>query len=471
MKILVAIANYGLKNNRYLSKLLDSYRSMKHKVHIVILSNIPKDFGEDVEVIVGLPTKDPWSLPFGHKKLFNDRIDDYDLFIYSEDDTLIDENNINAFLNVTKLLPSNEIVGFLRYEIDAFGNKYCSTIHNDYHWEASSVKSVGEYTFAYLTNLHSACYILTQTQLREVIKSGGFLVPPHQGDYDLLCSAATDPYAKCGLIKVVCISHINDFMLPHLANQYISKMGLSFKELFAQIGKMLEIAKNKNVIELFPELDQSHTCGLHSHYKYYGSCREEIINLLPLNVNSVLSIGAGQGNTEARLKEKGYDVSAIPLDNVISASIELRNIDTIPAYHLNIPESLRGKKYDAILFLDILCCNKFAKDIVEHSHDFLSDHGVLIIGIPNPYYLRHWTTKHKGLNAIKYRTILSSTVKTVVDCKYEVSFIKHSVNTKYKNLSGVTLNLIDRALSNTTYIVAKKKSHATNMHDNSFLQE
>ena len=115
MKILVVIASYGLKNQAYLRRLIDEYTSMSYGIDIVILSNIPKELGSDIEVRVGLPAKNPWSLPFGHKKLFAERIDEYDLFIYSEDDTLIKQENIDAFLKVTKVLPENEIAGFLRY--------------------------------------------------------------------------------------------------------------------------------------------------------------------------------------------------------------------------------------------------------------------------------------------------------------------------------------------------------------------
>src|ERR1700688_853748 len=114
MKILVAIANYGTQNDRYLHRLLAEYRSMSYEVDIIVLSNLSKDLGPDVEVKVGLPTKDPWSLPFSHKQLFADRRSNYDLFIYSEDDMLVTERNIRAFLAATEILKKNEIAGFLR---------------------------------------------------------------------------------------------------------------------------------------------------------------------------------------------------------------------------------------------------------------------------------------------------------------------------------------------------------------------
>ena len=140
MKILVAIANFGIKNIKYLERLLIEYRSInKYQIEIVVLSNIEKDLGPDVEVLVGLPAKNPWSLPFGHKKLFADRMENYDLFIYSEDDTLITERSIDAFIEVTRILPKEFIAGFIRYEISESGNRYYSTIHAHYHWDPNSI--------------------------------------------------------------------------------------------------------------------------------------------------------------------------------------------------------------------------------------------------------------------------------------------------------------------------------------------
>lgn len=64
--ILVAIANYGTGNRQHLERLISAYRAMRARVDIVVLSNIPKDLGTGVEVRVGLPSPNPWSLPFAH---------------------------------------------------------------------------------------------------------------------------------------------------------------------------------------------------------------------------------------------------------------------------------------------------------------------------------------------------------------------------------------------------------------------
>ena len=148
MRILVAIACYGTKNLKYLQVLLTEYRRMPFKVDVVVLSNEPKDLGPDVEVVVGLPAKNPWSLPFGHKRLFAERLKHYDLFIYSEDDTPLTEKNIRLFLDAVRVLPPDHIAGFLRYETGPDGTRHVSSAHGRFHWVPESARQIGGETFA-----------------------------------------------------------------------------------------------------------------------------------------------------------------------------------------------------------------------------------------------------------------------------------------------------------------------------------
>src|SRR3954447_11602666 len=162
MKILVAIANYGTGNDKYLAQVVSEYRSMKRDIDFVVLSNVNKNVGEGIEVKVGLPTKDPWSLPFAHKRVLADYVDDYDLFIYTEDDMLITDRHIESFLNISKFLAEDEIVGFMRFELGPDGRRYFPDVHNRFHWDPRSVRTRGEYTIAFFTNEHAGCYILTR---------------------------------------------------------------------------------------------------------------------------------------------------------------------------------------------------------------------------------------------------------------------------------------------------------------------
>ena len=193
----------------------------------------------------GYSDSNPWSLPFAHKKLFAERADKYDLFIYSEDDILITEANLRAFMDVTAALQQDEIAGFLRIEKGANGEANYPDIHAYFHWDPTSVRSRGRYTLAHFTNEHAACYVLSQQQLKRAINSGGFLVEPHEEKYDLLCTAATDPYTQCGFKKLVPVSHIDDFTVHHLSNKYVGRVGVSALELRDQTEALIRISGAK----------------------------------------------------------------------------------------------------------------------------------------------------------------------------------------------------------------------------------
>ena len=100
-------------------------------------------------------------------------------------------------------LGQDEIAGYLRYELCQDGTVSLPDVHGTFYWKPQSVRRRGSYTVAEFTNEHAAFYVLTQAQLKRAIDSGGYLQGPYEGRYDMLCTAATDPYTSCGLRKVV----------------------------------------------------------------------------------------------------------------------------------------------------------------------------------------------------------------------------------------------------------------------------
>jgi 2-polyprenyl-3-methyl-5-hydroxy-6-metoxy-1,4-benzoquinol methylase len=365
---------------------------MPYDIDIVVLSDIPKELGSDIEVIVGLPNKNPWSLPFGHKKLFAERADKYDLFIYTEDDILITEKNISAVSKVTQILPENEIAGFLRYEIEALEQKdnravkkyWFPDVHGHFHWVPDSVKSIEKYTFASFTNEHSACYILTNEQLKKAINSGGFVVGLHDGRYDLLCTAATDPYTQCGFTKVICISSLDDFLVHHLSNKHVGKTGLSGDNFQKQVEMLLSRGLDK---ENKKQLIKTETKWNKS---YYEPCRNDILSIIPAEAKNILSVGCGWGLTEAKLVEKGIKVVGIPLDSIIAVCADAKGIKvTTPDFDESI-KSLSNERFDCIIFSEILQTLPNPIEILSKYTGLLSADGVIIVSAPNFNYFKRW---------------------------------------------------------------------------------
>jgi len=392
MRILVAIANYGTKNRLYAEQLIDNFRSFESDVDIVVLSEAAKDFGSDVEVRVGLPTSNPWSLPFAHRPLFVERQDDYDVFIYTEDDTEILEHHVESFLDVTRQLPEQMLAGFIRYEIGPDGKSYYSTVHAHYHWDVGTVFRIGERVFSRYTNDHSACFVLTRQQLARCIESGGFVVEPHEGAYDMLCSAATDPYTRCGFTKVLCISHIADFSLHHLPDVYLGRIGIDREEIDRQIAKLVEIESTKEscgpLVETSATLD-----GLVLDKLYFDELQPAVLELAPPEAKRILSVGCERGLTEGELVIRGHQVTAVPVDCVIAESARMRGINTTSPDFEAAANELAGQRFEVVWFNDLLSYVDDPVALLRAHRRFLSDDGVVLVSFNN----------HRSVQMLKHR--------------------------------------------------------------------
>ncbi len=394
LKILVAIASYGRNNDQYLAQLVKEYQSMPFDVDIVVLSNVQKEVGPGIEVVVGLPTKNPWTLPFGHKKIFAERLNSYDLFIYSEDDILITEANVNAFLKVSEILPADKIAGFLRYECGANSAINYPDVHGHYHWDVSSLLTIGEYQFAHFTNEHSASYVITREQLRKAIASGGFIVEPHEGKYDLLCSAATDPYTRCGFQKVLCISHMSEFMIRHLSAKYVGvaehvgfHLGLDGAGFQSEIDALLRMGQNGHRPDGLMRPETNLKGALYSK-DFYEAARTEVISEIPSTATSVLSVGCGSGVTEKLLASKGVRVVAVPLDAVVAAGAETEGVEIIGGDVDSVRKKLAGRKFDCLLLSNVLHLVEDPVEMLGSFAEFLSKGAALVIVVPNVRALR-----------------------------------------------------------------------------------
>jgi SAM-dependent methyltransferase len=382
MKVLVAIASYGRQQDHYLQKLLASYRAMPFDVRIVVLSNLPKNLGSDVEVRVGLPTKDPWSLPYSHKQLFADRINDFDLFIYSEDDMLISEANLRAFVAASRVLNDDEVPGFLRTEFDSKENEYFCDAFEQWHWNPYSVVERGGQAFASFSNEHSACYVLNQDQLKRCIDSGGFLIPPHEDRHDLLCAAATDPYTRCGLKRLIGVSELDKFLVPHLSNKYIGKCSLPSADFRRQVEALREIHKGKRpAAQLFET--ETLLPGILWSKSYYEPARTDELDLIAQGSKKVLSVGCGWGRAEEELKKRGIRVVALPIDSVIAACAEARGIEVIHGSFEEAQRRLCKSRFDCVFLPNILHIVPEPTKLLKTLMRFVAPDGKLVITVPN----------------------------------------------------------------------------------------
>jgi 2-polyprenyl-3-methyl-5-hydroxy-6-metoxy-1,4-benzoquinol methylase len=388
MKILVAIASYGVANDRYLHKAVREYQAMEGIVDIVVLCEKSKPVPFGTRLLVGLPTRDPWSLPFAHKRLFADHVDEYDLFIYAEDDILITHDNVQAFLEASSILPEDEIAGFFLIELGPDGRLYYPEVNKHFHWDPQSVRARGRHLFARFSCEHAGCYILTRVQLKRAIASGGFAVGPHQGKYDLACTASTDPYTQCGAKKMVCISELDRFYVRHLSNKYIgTDFDLEDVEFQKLVRALHEIAAGKRAP--WQLLDEPETLTrLRWAENYYERTRSELADLVPLSATTMLSIGCGWGDLEGKMVERGVRVTAIPLDSVIAACAEARGITTVYGGVEDIHERMGSKRFDCILISNVLHLMRDPLGVLRACTEALSNEGRIVFSAPNFDYLK-----------------------------------------------------------------------------------
>ncbi|MEM9712636.1 MAG: oligosaccharide flippase family protein, partial [Actinomycetota bacterium] len=392
-RMLVAIAYHGTRNEPHVLRLIEEYRSMRFDVDIVLLTDEAKLI-TGVEQRIGAPINDPWSLPFGYQQLFAERRDDYELFVYSEDDTLITEAHVDSFLHATAALPDGLVPGFLRVEEREDGTLSCSTVHNHYHWEPDSALRVGDDVYGVFSNPHSGSFILTGEQLDRALDSDGFLLPPRAGRYDMLVTAATAPYTSCGLRKVICLTRLDEFLLPHLTNKYLGSMGIPVDDVRAQadalVGTLSGSVPTDRLFDPTSNLDDGRW-----DKRFYEPVDAPLLEAVPADARRVLSVGVGSGALEVALTDRGHEVTGIPLDAIIAVSargkgIELTSPDLGRALRL-----LGARRFDAVVFARSLHHFADPAAVLDRILRLVEPRGAVVASFPNLRRHRTQTRLHR----------------------------------------------------------------------------
>ena len=477
-RLLVAIANHGHKNTDFCRHLIDRYRALPFETTIVVLSDTAKNYGSDVDVRIGAPTANPWSLPFAHRPLFVEESENYDFFIYTEDDTEILHHHLELFVEATALLPDDKVLGFIRYEKNDAGTVRYSTVHHSYRWMPQSVTRAGGYAFAEYTNTHAGAYVLTQTQLRKCIASGGYALEPHNENYDMLVSAATDPYTQCGLTKVVCLTDLRHNSLHHMSNAYLGKIGVEAEEFECQVEQLLAASADANessgINHLTTQLfDPSTSVPGRDHpwdKRFYEPLRPQLLDAVPNDAASVLSVGCERGLNEAVLVERGMAVTGIPIDGVIASSAARRGIEVTDADFDRVLGQLEGRQFDVVLFNRSLSYFPRPVEVLRRIAPFVSSGGSVIvcfenmaeIGIVRSRLRRAGAqVRREGFAGAGIHWTSPSTVSSwLTDADYRVGAEIFNVDPARKKLSRWMGGRADSWLSRDYLVVANRRQES-----------
>lgn len=228
MKTLVCIANYGESQLLYLHELLIEYDNMERfQINVVLHTTTKVDLSR-YSFAARQILCDPAigrELAVCHREVMLEAQDDYELFIYSENDTLINEQNLLAFCEATEKLPDPYVVGFIRYERNRERPDDLEMYLPDAHPSGGRVLeeqlTINNARYAKLRNRHQGCFVLTRHQLKRAAQSP-FFNYYNRSDPLNREVGATFVYIGCGLQKVIPVDRIDHLMIRHLPDKYVN---------------------------------------------------------------------------------------------------------------------------------------------------------------------------------------------------------------------------------------------------------
>ena len=225
MKILSTIACYAGNSNQYIRPVVEQ---LKQVSDVVVFS--PEII--DIEgVKTELRSKDlQHALVFEPRQYILDHLNEYDYFLYNEDDILIPKDSLLHAIDINHRISRVDIqnnVSFLRYELDNSIPEFVDlhpghSVHLGGNGVSDIIKYVtavdGEYYFA-PWNLHSGNFLLSRHQVAALRYNNLFPTVAKATYAGILESGASgfNAYLK----KLVPISTYKNLMVHHMSDKYI----------------------------------------------------------------------------------------------------------------------------------------------------------------------------------------------------------------------------------------------------------
>jgi 2-polyprenyl-3-methyl-5-hydroxy-6-metoxy-1,4-benzoquinol methylase len=211
----------------------------------------------------------------------------------------------------------------------------------------------------------------------------------------MLCSAATDPYTCCGFHKVICTSAVDDFLIHHMSNRYAGRIGLPISHFKEQIQTLGDIQRGIHPVSTLCEVEPK-TLQRNWYKCYYENPSDELLNMVPKDARTILSVGCGWGATEIELKKRGSKVTALALDSVIGAVAARLGIEVIYTTAMEGLHSLQGRKYDCVLITNLLHLIPDQWTVLMGYARLVGKGGTLVITGPNFEFFPHLARRVLG---------------------------------------------------------------------------
>jgi SAM-dependent methyltransferase len=197
----------------------------------------------------------------------------------------------------------------------------------------------------------------------------------------MLCAAATDPYTQCGMTRLVCLSRLDDFTLPHLSNRYARTRGVTHETLRRLVEAVEEVGDDGGWQG--PLVGPENRLPSGGWWKdLYEPPRTEVLDLVPGDVD-VLVVGCGWGATEGALVERGQRVTALPIDPVVGRLAADRGVEVVRAGLDEASTALGGRRFGCVVLPDLLHLVAEPAAVVRRFLPHLDHGGSLVVSVPN----------------------------------------------------------------------------------------
>ncbi len=269
-KILVALVSYGTNQDKfsfdlhkrnyfnqdnYMFTVLnewDNIDTTKYEVDLKLYITDDVDISKypniNIEKLIYNPDITDL-LTWQYRDLFIKEKDNYDLFIYNENDMLITQNHLDLLLRLTPDLPERSAIGFLRYEVKD-GKKYLIDLPFGPPQKIQLAEQYKDTIYISPVNTNQSCHILTKNQLNTLVEEDlytptndnprnyfrdGSVHPQatkwwnptfYQGDRNgyIRCktSSAAEPYSTGRFKRLIDIKYYDELLIHHLSNDYVN---------------------------------------------------------------------------------------------------------------------------------------------------------------------------------------------------------------------------------------------------------
>jgi 2-polyprenyl-3-methyl-5-hydroxy-6-metoxy-1,4-benzoquinol methylase len=126
----------------------------------------------------------------------------------------------------------------------------------------------------------------------------------------------------------------------------------------------------------------------HWDKQFYEEPDNDIIRVLQGPNKRVLSIGAGYGGLEEEIKRFGHYVIAIPIDNLMAASLQHRGIEvTDPNFGLAFKQ-LEKSSFDCVILSNVLQHLDHPENLIDSVQQLIKKEAKIIVKIHNYSFFR-----------------------------------------------------------------------------------